>query len=73
MSVCAVFIVQPMVPSILTQVSPDKDQGRVLSFGSVSGSAARMVGPLALGAIFDINVDYPFFIGAQLCDKNGVS
>lgn len=52
--------------ALVSKASPGADQGGALGvLGSVSG-LARVVGPLAAGALFDWNVPAPYLVGGGL-------
>lgn len=59
-------LVFPTVTSIVSQAAGDADQGGMLGLVASSSGLARIVGPLAAGAMFEIAVPLPYIVGAAL-------
>jgi MFS transporter, DHA1 family, tetracycline resistance protein len=58
----------PCIGAIISRSTPPDRQGAMLGLNMATGSAARIVGPIAAGAIFSaIGHDWPFRMGFVLC------
>lgn len=57
---CAV----PTTTTLLTRYSPSNTIGATLGTSKSLQGFARAVGPLVYGAVFDINIDFPFYIAS---------
>ncbi|MBI4491835.1 MAG: MFS transporter [Chloroflexi bacterium] len=56
----------PTLSSLLSRQSGAHEQGRVLGLGQSLSAAARAVGPLLAGWLFDRGVSLPYLVGAAL-------
>lgn len=56
----------PTVLGLLSRAVEPKRQGAVLGLGQSVGSLARVLGPAMAGALFDIRLALPYFVGAAL-------
>src|SRR5699024_6779130 len=56
-------LVRPAVTSYLSKVAGN-EQGFVSGMNSMFTSSGNMFGPIVGGALFDINLDYPFYFAA---------
>lgn len=61
--ILALALIGPALNSYISNFA-GKHQGTVMGLNSASTSLGRVVGPLWGGAIYDIDIDYPFFSGA---------
>lgn len=59
-------LVFPTVTSIVSKASSEADQGGMLGVLASSSGLARVLGPLAAGALFDVDVPLPYVVGAAL-------
>jgi MFS family permease len=58
----------PCIGAMISRVTPADRQGGMLGLNMATGSLARIVGPVAAGAVFNgLGHDWPFRIGAILC------
>lgn len=58
--------VSPTLPGILSLTSAADEQGETLGIGQSAAAAARAVGPLLAGWLFDLGSALPYFVGAVL-------
>lgn len=58
--------VSPTLPGILSLTSTADEQGETLGIGQSAAAAARAVGPLIAGWLFDLGSALPYFVGAVL-------
>ncbi len=56
----------PTLPTILSNLTDEDSQGRVLGVGRSMGALARAVGPLAAGWLYDRRIDAPYLLGGAL-------
>jgi len=54
------------ITALVSKASPDADQGGSLGVLASSSGLARVIGPLAAGALFDWHVPAPYLVGAGL-------
>lgn len=59
-------LVFPTVTSLVSHAAGDADQGGMLGLLASSSGIARAAGPLAAGAMFDLDVPLPYIVGAAL-------
>jgi MFS transporter, DHA1 family, tetracycline resistance protein len=59
-------LVFPTVTSMVSKAVGEADQGGMLGLLASSSGIARVLGPLAAGALFDIDVPLPYIVGAAL-------
>jgi multidrug resistance protein len=59
-------LVFPTVTSYISQAAGEDDQGAMLGIAASVGSLARIAGPLAAGALFEVGVPVPYLVGAAL-------
>ena len=59
-------LVFPTVTSLVSKAVSDADQGAMLGLLASSGGLARIFGPLAAGAMFEVDVPLPYIVGAAL-------
>ena len=64
--VAASGLVFPTVTSLVSKAVGEADQGGMLGLLASAGGIARVLGPLAAGALFDIDVPLPYLVGAGL-------
>ena len=64
--IAASGFVSPTVTSLVSKAVGDADQGGMLGIVASSSGLARTFGPLAAGALFDIDVPLPYVVGAGL-------
>ncbi|MEW6196014.1 MAG: MFS transporter [Bacteroidota bacterium] len=58
-------ILQPMIPSMISKLSPEDQQGAVLGFSQSVSALARVLGPLWGGFSFEVlGYQFPFLTGA---------
>jgi DHA1 family tetracycline resistance protein-like MFS transporter len=57
----------PMLSTLISRLSADGEQGSTLGLGQAAAAAARAVGPLAAGAIYDFAPWSPYVLSALLC------
>jgi multidrug resistance protein len=62
----------PSVLSLVSRAAPDEMQGGVLGIGQSVGSLARIVGPAAAGALYDVSLAAPYLFGMALAALAGV-
>jgi len=56
----------PTVATLASQVAGSGEQGSVLGLRQSMAAAARAVGPVAAGAIYDLRISLPFVVGGGL-------
>ncbi|OLS24274.1 MAG: Tetracycline resistance protein, class C [Candidatus Heimdallarchaeota archaeon LC_2] len=54
----------PSIISLISRLAPSDEQGSVMGFNQGFASLSRVIGPLIAGIIFDIEIVYPFILGA---------
>ena len=54
----------PSINSLISRLAPSDEQGSVMGFNQGFASLSRVIGPLIAGIIFDIQITYPFILGA---------
>ncbi len=59
-------LVFPTVTSLVSKAVGDADQGGMLGLLASAGGLARIAGPLAAGAMFELDVPLPYVVGAAL-------
>lgn len=59
-------LVFPTVTSIVSKAGREADQGGLLGVLASASGLARVLGPLAAGALFDVDVPLPYLVGAGL-------
>ena len=64
--VAASGLVFPTVTSLVSQAVGQSDQGGMLGLLASAGGIARVLGPLAAGAMFEVDVPLPYIVGAAL-------
>ncbi|MFV2016349.1 MAG: MFS transporter, partial [Candidatus Heimdallarchaeota archaeon] len=57
-------ISNPSINSSLSKIADKKDQGTVMGFNQSFASFMRIIGPLMGGLLLDLNLVYPFYLGA---------
>ena len=58
----AVALLTPALSSLTSQWAT-LEQGITMGFSNAFQSLGRIIGPLAAGAIFDLNYEYPNYLG----------
>lgn len=56
----------PTFSSLLSEMADVDEQGTVLGVGQSLSAAARALGPLVAGALFDLEAGLPYFVGGLL-------
>ncbi len=59
-------LVHPALLSLVSRAASPEDRGLVMGTFQSSASLARVVGPLAAGALYDIRLGLPFFLAGAL-------
>ncbi len=59
-------VLGPTFSSLLSELAEVNEQGTVLGAGQSLGAAARALGPLVAGALFDLGAGLPYFVGGFL-------
>jgi multidrug resistance protein len=59
-------LVFPTVTSLVSKAVGEADQGVMLGIVASASGLARIFGPLAAGALFEVNVPLPYVVGAAL-------
>lgn len=54
----------PNVSALISRTADPHRQGQILGLNNACGAAARVVGPITAGLVFEYQVNGPFFIGA---------
>jgi DHA1 family multidrug resistance protein-like MFS transporter len=57
-------LANPSVTSLISKLSPRKEQGSVMGFNQGFASLSRVFGPLIAGVLFDYQIALPFYLGA---------
>lgn len=56
----------PSLTSLISKLAPSQEQGSIMGFNQGFASLSRVIGPLIAGIIFDIQITYPFILGAVI-------
>ena len=59
-------LAMPTIPSLISTAAASDERGRVLGLSQALTSAARAVGPLWAGFLYDVSFRAPYFAGALL-------
>ena len=59
-------LVHPSLLSLVSQAAKPEERGFVMGTFQSAASAARVFGPLAAGALYDLRLDYPFWLAGLL-------
>jgi len=60
-------VATPSLTSLVAEAAPEERRGEALGYQQSAGALARIVGPVAAGAIFDgIGVGAPYILGGAL-------
>jgi DHA1 family tetracycline resistance protein-like MFS transporter len=59
-------LLSPMLPALLSLAGSAEDQGHTLGIGQSLQAAARAVGPIVAGALFDVSASLPYIAGGAL-------
>jgi MFS transporter, DHA1 family, tetracycline resistance protein len=59
-------ILMPSKSSLLSKSIPSNEQGAILGLDQSFSSLGRVIGPGIAGIIYEVHMDYPFFLGALL-------
>lgn len=59
-------LVHPSLLSLVSRAAEPQERGFVMGAFQSSASAARVFGPLAAGALYDVRLDYPFLLAGVL-------
>ena len=57
-------LVMPTVTALMSRAARADEQGGTLGVGSAMAAAARAIGPMIAGALFDVGVALPYLLGA---------
>lgn len=60
-------LASPTLTTLLSKSATSDEQGGTLGLGQSLGAAARAVGPLLAGALYDRSMTLPFLVAAGLC------
>ena len=59
-------IMMPSKNSLLSRSVPSNEQGAVMGLNQSASALGRVIGPTFAGVLFDLNHEYPFYVGAAL-------
>ena len=59
-------LVSPMLSTLISHAADADEQGGALGLGQSFAAAARGIGPLAAGGLYDVTRSLPYFAGAAL-------
>lgn len=59
-------LLSPMLPALLSLASSADEQGHTLGIGQALQAAARAIGPIVAGALFDLSASLPYLAGGAL-------
>jgi len=63
---CAAWALSTLLPCLVTDTTPEEEQGRVLGALHVLWNGGMIIGPLIGGALVDISVGLPFAVAGAL-------
>lgn len=64
-------LLTPTLSALTSQLAAAEEQGTVLGVGQSLAALARAVGPLAAGALYDLEMGWPYLFGALLAALAG--
>jgi MFS transporter, DHA1 family, tetracycline resistance protein len=59
-------LVGPNLSALVAESAGNRSRGEALGFQQSAGAAARVIGPLCAGLLFDRGVSLPYLVGAAL-------
>ena len=64
---CGMSLAMPNISAVISRSTAPDRQGAMLGLNMAAGSVARILGPIAAGALFSgLGHDWPFLVGAML-------